>query len=194
MLDEKKIKESKKRVEDLLHKGDLIREKEGRFVEFFLKNSTNSFDSARLLFKVSTNQELRKATGFLNFNGFLWVINACYYSMFYMARALLESQGIKIKTDYSVHIITFDALIYYFHLTGKIEKSVIEELQEAGEEVAETLSKEKAKILLEDYYNERDKRSRFTYEMGEIALQNKASTSMARAKRFNEALRLILDK
>ena len=60
--------------------------------------------------------------------------------------------------------------------------------------MAETLSKEKAKILLEDYYNERDKRSRFTYEMGEIALQNKASTSMARAKRFNEALRLILDK
>ena len=194
MLDEKKIKESKNRIESLLKNGELIKEKNGKYVDFFLNNSKNSFDSARLLFQVSTRQDLKKNTGFPNFNGFLWVINASYYSMFYMARALLESQGAKIKTDYSVHVITFDALIYYFYSTGKIEKSIIEELQEASAEVTETLGKEKAKSLLDDYYSERDKRSNFTYEMGEIALQNKAQTSLDRAKRFNETLRILLGK
>ncbi len=194
MLDEKKIRESKKRIEDLLKKGDIVKEKDGKYIEFFLNNSKLSFDSARLLFQVSTRQDLKKTTGFADFNGFLWVINASYYSMFYMTRALLESQGVKIKTDYSIHIITFDALVYYFYSTGKIEKSIIEELQEASAEVAETLGKDKAKTLLEDYYNERDKRSHFTYEMGEIILQNKAQTSLDRAKRFNETLRMLLDK
>lgn len=194
MLDEKKIKESKKRIENLLEKKDIIKDKSGKYVDFFLDNSKNSFDSARLLFQVSTRQDLKKSTGFPNLNGFLWVINASYYSMFYMARALLESQGIKIKTDYSVHVITFDALIYYFYSTGKIEKSIIEELEEANAEMTETLGKDKAKNLLDDYYSERDKRSHFTYEMGEIALQNKAQTSLDRAKRFNEALRKILLK
>lgn len=192
MLDEKKIKESKKRVEDLLDKGMIIKEKNGKYADFFLNNSKNSFDSARLLFQVSTRQDLKKNTGFTDFNGFLWVINTSYYSMFYMARALLESQGVKIKTDYSIHVMTFDALIYYFYLTGKIEKSLVEELDEASAEVTETLGKDKAKNLLDDYYSEREKRSNFTYEMGEIALQNKAQTSLDRAKRFNEGLRKIL--
>ena len=193
MLDENKIKESKKRIEQMLKRNEILKEKDSRFVEFFLTNARHSFDSARLLYDVSTKEELKKATGFLDFNGFLWVINASYYSMFYMVRALLESSGVKIKAEQqSIHLVAFDALIYYFYSNGKIEKNLIEEFQEAGAEVQEALGREKAKLLMEDYLYEKEKRSRFTYEMGEIALQNKANTSLERAKRFNESLRKMM--
>lgn len=193
MLDEKKIAESKRRIEQMMKSGEIIKEKNGRFVEFFLNNSKNSFDSASLLFKASTNENLKKEIGMPNFNGFLWAINSSYYSMFYMVRALLENSGVKIKTEHSVHIAVFDALIYYFYQNQKIQKSIIEEFQEAEEESNEVLGKEKAKLIIEDYLNEREKRSRFTYEMGEIVMQNKAQTSLDRARRFNETLRKMIE-
>jgi len=46
---------------------------------------------------LSTNPDKQQYLGFTSFNGLLWVVNASYYSMFYMARALLENEGIKIK-------------------------------------------------------------------------------------------------
>jgi len=193
MLDNKEIEIIKKNIKRFLSDNSITKEKKGKFAEFFLSNAKNSLDSAKLLFEVSTKKELQKTTGFPDFNGFLWVVNSSYYSMFYMARALLESEGIKIKPESaSVHLITFNALVYYFYLTGKIQKSLIEEFKEAGEEASEVLGKEKAKSLIEDYSYEKDKRGRFTYEMGEIAIQNKAETSLNRAKKFNEEIRKIL--
>lgn len=127
-----------------------------------------------------------------NFTGFLWVVNASYYSMFYAARALLENDGVRIRTDASIHAVTFDALVHYFYLTGKLEKKLIEEFAEAEEDAAETLGRETAKGLMEDYFHEKRKRARFTYELGEIAMQEKAKTSLGRAKRFNEAIRKII--
>ena len=56
------------------------------------------------------------------------------------------------------------------------------------------MGKEKAKTLVEDYFSEREKRSRFTYEMGEIAMPNKAQTSLDRARRFNETIRKMIVK
>jgi hypothetical protein len=53
-----------------------------------------------------------------------------------------------------MHALVFDVLIYYFYSTGKIEKALIEEFQEAGEEAQEVLGKESAKALMEDYLNE----------------------------------------
>jgi len=193
MLDEKMIQEIKRRVPDYVKEGVVIKGKEKRFVEFFLNNAKNSLDSAKLLFEVSTKNNLKNITGFPDFNGFLWVINASYYSMFYMARALLESEGIKIKTDLSIHRITFDALIYYFYLTRKLGKKLVEDFADAREEAEEILGQEKAKALMEEYFAERRKRAKFTYEMGVVALQNKAQTSLERAKRFNEEIRKILE-
>src|SRR3989338_9265535 len=193
MLDNKKVTESKKRIEQALELGEMTKEKSGKFVSFFQENSLRSFESAQLLYNMSTQEEMKKAAGFPSFNGFLWVVNASYYSMFYMTRALLESGGVKIKADNSVHLVTFDALVYYFYLTGKIQRNLIEEFKEAGEEASETLGKDKAKALIEDYSYEKDKRGRFTYEMGETAIRNKAETSLNRAIRFSEEIRKIID-
>ncbi|MEK6895449.1 MAG: hypothetical protein AABX48_02925 [Nanoarchaeota archaeon] len=193
MLDEKRIQIIKNNTERLIREGSIIKEKSGHFAEFFLTNSKNSFDSAKLLFDVSTNIEIKNSLGFPGFNGFLWTINAGYYSMFYMARALLEKSGVKIKTELSIHEAVFDSLVYYFYLTKKLEKSIVESFQEAGEEAKDILGKEKAKNLVEDYFSEKEKRGRFTYEMGEIAMQNKAKTSLERAKKFNEKIRKLLE-
>ena len=197
MLDEKRINSIRKRIASFVKEGIIKRVKEIKFVEFFLNNSKNSLDSAKLLFEISTKNNLKKRLGFLDFNGFLWVINSSYYSMFYMARALLESQGIKIKTELSVHSTVFDALVYYFYLNGKLQMKLIEDFDEAKEEAAEILgkeeAKEKAKELIEDYFYEKKKRGLFTYEMGAIAMENKARTSLERAKRFNEEIRKIIE-
>lgn len=66
-------------------------------------------------------------------------------------------------------------------------------MRNAGEEAAELLGKEKSKSLVEDYFNEKGKRSRFTYEMGETAMQNKAQTSLDRARIFNEEIRKMIE-
>ena len=210
MLEDKKIEEAKKNAVKCINAGIIIKTKDSKYVDFFIKNAKDSLDSAKVLFDVSVNEKTKNAFGMPNFDGYLWVINSSYYSMFYIARALLESIGVKIKTDESIHFLVFNALIYYFYSTGKLEKHFIEDFEDAQEESSEILGKEransfriskspsqaqeKAKELISDYSNEKEKRAKFIYEIGEIAMKNKAETSLNRAKKFNEEVRKILIK
>ncbi len=193
MLDERRIREIRQNMETFIKSGIIKKEKEKKFVQFFLTNAKNSLNVSNLLYNISMSENLKNDLGFPGFNGFLWVINSSYYSMFYMARALLENEGIKVKTAMSIHSIVFDALVYYFYLRGKIEKRMIEEFEEANEEAAEILGKERSKELIEEYYYEKRKRAVFTYDMGKIAMENKARTSLERSKRFNEEIRKIIE-
>lgn len=193
MFDKKRIEQIKKRIDNFIREGIIIKEKGKSFVEFFLRNSKNSLDSAKVLYDASTKKEIRDIFGLPDFNGFLWTINSSYYSMFFMARALLESEDVKIKTDLSIHLVVFDALVYYFYLNGRLEKRLMEDFAEANEEASEILGKEKAKELIESYFYEKEKRASFTYEMGAIAMQNKAKTSLERAKRFSEEIRKLIE-
>ncbi len=161
---------------------------------FSLKNADDSADSAKVLFELSTDPEKQKFLGFTSFNGLLWVVNASYYSMFYMARALLENEGIKIKSDLSIHAITFDALLSYFYLTGKLQKELLDDFLEAQEDAAELLGKQKADELIEAYFFEKKKRGTFTYDMGEILVESKAKTSLERAQKFRRELKKIIMK
>ncbi|MBU3912552.1 MAG: hypothetical protein KKE50_00520 [Nanoarchaeota archaeon] len=193
MLDNKHIEEIKRNYERAVKEGKII-ESSPKYTDFFLKNSINSLTTARVLFALSTREDTRKKIGLASFDSFLWVINSAYYSMFYLARALLENKGINLKTDLSIHSVTFNAFVYHFYLTGKIERSLVEEFQEAEKEASEILGREKARELVEDFSREKDKRGRFTYETGEIAMRNKAQTSLDRAKKFNEEMRKILGR
>ena len=40
---------------------------------------------------------------------------------------------------------------------------------------------------------EKEKRGKFTYEMGKIVMQNKAQTSLGRARMFNEEIRKMIE-
>jgi uncharacterized protein (UPF0332 family) len=194
MIDEKKLKEAERRVKQYLKDGTIKTKGNKAFTDFFTRNSMESLDVAAALYALSTDGEKQKILGFASFNGLLWVVNASYYSMFYMARAVLENSGIQIRTEQSVHAVTFDALVCFFYLTGKLQKSLIENYAEATDEVTELLGQERANRLIQDYFNERDKRTKFTYEMGEMVIQNKAKTSLERAKNFNKELRKTIEK
>ena len=194
MLDEKKLKEAGSRVKQFINDGVIKSKERPEYVDFFLKNADDSIDSAKALFELSTNTEKQKYLGFTSLNGLLWVVNASYYSMFYMARALLENGGIKIKADLSIHAVTFDAMIYYFYLTGKLQKEFLEDFIKAKEDAAELLGKQKADELMEDYFFEKKKRGAFTYEMGAILVESKAKTSLERAQRFRREIKNIIDK
>lgn len=184
MLQEKKLKEAEFRVKQFINKGTIKTKEKPEHVDFYLKNADDSIDSAKALFELSTNLDKQQYLGFTSFNGLLWVVNASYYSMFYMARALLENSGIKIKTDFSIHSVTFDSVIYYFYLTGKLQKELLDDFIDAKEDADELLGKQKADELIEDYFFEKKKRGSFTYNMGEVLVQSKAKTSLERAQKF----------
>lgn len=194
MIDEKKLKEAENRVKQFISEGIIKSKGKPEHVDFFIKNADNSIDSAKALFELSTNPQKQESLGFTSFNGLLWVVNASYYSMFYMARALLENSGIKIKADLSIHAVTFDAVIYYFYLTGKLQKEFLEDFIEAKEDAAELLGKQKADELMEAYFFEKKKRGVFTYDMGTVLVQSKAKTSLERAQKFRRELKKIIDK
>jgi len=109
-----------------------------------------------------------------------------------MARALLENEGIKIKSDLSIHSITFDAVVNFFYINGKLQKKLIEDFANAKEEASELLGKQKADQLIEDYFFEKGKRATFTYNTNDIVVKTKAKTSIERAKRFNQEIKKII--
>lgn len=194
MIEDKKLKEAESRMKQFITDDIIKTKRKPEYVDFFLKNADDSIDSAKALFELSTNPEKQQYLGFTDFNGLLWVVNASYYSMFYMARALLENGGIKIKTDLSIHAVTFDAVIYYFYLTGKLQKELLDDFIEAQEDAAELLGKQKADELIEEYFFEKKKRGTFTYEMGAVLVKSKAKTSLERAQKFRRELKKIIRK
>lgn len=194
LIEDKKLKEAESRVKQYITDDIIKTKREPEHVEFFLKNSNDSIDSAKALLELSTNPEKHQSLGFTSFNGLLWVVNASYYSMFYTARALLENEGIKIKTDLSIHAVTFDAVVYYFYLTGKLQKRLLDDFAEAKEDAAELLGKQKADQLIEEYFFEKRKRGIFTYDMGAVLVKSKARTSLERAQNFNKEIRKIIGK
>ena len=192
-LDEKKLKEIENRVKQFTAGGIIKSKQPKKYVDFFLTNANDSLRTARCIYDMSTNKDYQEYTGYEGLKGFLWVINASYYSMFYVVRALLENEGIKLKSDLSIHSLTFDALIYYFYLTGKLQKRLFEQYIEAQEEANEFLGKQKADELVEEYFWEKGKRGKFTYETEEFAIQSKAKTSLDRATKFNTEIKMIIE-
>lgn len=193
MLDNKKLEQIKKRIKRFLDEGIISKKKNDLYVNFFLENSINSLETADALFKLSTELSSSEKLGFVNFNGFLWVINASYYSMFYLARALIEKNKLKLNTEQSIHALTFDVLVYFFFLTGRLKRILIDDLEYAKDEATQLLGQKKAEELINSYMSEKSKRAEFTYETGKRAMEAKAKTSLERAKRFNQEIRKIIN-
>ena len=201
MIDDKQLAEIKRDVPKLVNEG--VIDKSDEYVKlssFFVETAEKSLSSARLLFKASTDKSLMDAAGFPNFDGYLWVINACYYSMFYMASAALAHDRVKVRSDIGVHKLTFKAFVYYYHLTNKIKKKLVEEYLQAqqdsqellGQEEMHAMAEKKAIELVTHYGLEREKRRRFTYELERTRIETRAKTSLERASDFyKEVSKLI---
>ena len=116
----------------------------------------------------------------------LWVIVTSYYSMFYIANAVLYKKGLKVGNT-SAHAITANALIVY--VRDSLQKSLIEGFAEA---MTEAQSSMKAEDLLDSFFQERKKRGDFQYDMSLTLKKSKAETSFNRAKDFVFNLKKIL--
>ena len=119
---------------------------------------------------------------------YLWVIVTSYYSMFYMANAVLLSYGYKTQ-DKIAHKVTSDALIVL--VLDKLKKELLEDYEAIQKDALEIVSA-KAESVIESYSLELDKRSRFQYNMLEQTKEAKAQTSLKRASEFVFELKKLL--
>lgn len=201
MIDEKRLREVEINIPQYLKEGLITKEESNkRFVDFYVKNTKNSLDVARLLMKTSKDSKLKETMELKDdFECFLWVVVSSYYSMFYMANAALCSLGIKIG-DELVHKITSDCLVFYFIKTRKLAKQYFEEYENSRNDVLELMATtedikfhDKAKKLIETFDFEKKKRGTFQYEITKSVKENIAETSINRAKTFLfELERLII--
>jgi len=178
MLDKKRIDIAKKNIERYLREGLIKRvlQKNDNISNTLLKNSEESLTVADQLFTNNLSS--------------LWVIVASYYSMYYIANAVLYHKGYKVGKEIS-HQITNEALIVF--IKDNLKQQFIEGYQEAKED-AEEFARIESDKLLENFEREKEKRSKFQYETTEIIKRAKAETSLKRAKEFLfEMKKLILN-
>jgi len=168
MLDKNRIEEARANVERYLRDGLLkkVTAKSDNILDTYIRNSNESLLAAEHLFNINISS--------------LWTIVCSYYSMYYVANAVLYNKGYKIGSEIS-HQVTNEALIVF--IKDKLERQLLEEYQQAKEE-AEELARIEAETLLEDFEKEKSKRAFFQYETTEIIKRGKAETSLKRAKKF----------
>lgn len=115
MLDEERIKEAERNVRDYIEAGSMKKHLfQEKILTILQNNAHDSMEIAEFL------AESKKSD--------LWIIVTSYYSMFYIANAVLFKIGYKIG-DQSPHKITADALIVF--VRNKLKKRLLEEYEEA---------------------------------------------------------------
>jgi uncharacterized protein (UPF0332 family) len=200
-MEKKRIEEADSNVREYITDGLLKTRDDGtkKLVPFFMDQAERSLRTAAVIFELSTDtaakDKMRLEKGF---ESHLWVIVTSYYSMFYAALALLARQGIR-SGRHLVHKVVADALIHFLISNKRLAKMLesYEEVRDASleligrEELLKRLEK-RADELVVAYEREREKRSRFQYDVGEMAKRGYAETSLQRARDFVSEVRRIL--
>ena len=175
MIDEKRKKEAQSNFTRYLQ-------------EELLKKETNELAKSKYIenadLSLKTAQELMQSP----LKPYLWVIVTSYYSMFYMANAILLQYGYKTQEKIA-HKVTSDALIVL--ILDKLKKELLENYENIQKDALE-ISSTKAESVIESYSLELGKRSRFQYNMLEQTKENKAQTSLKRASEFVFELKKLL--
>ncbi len=169
-------------------------EAKGNFAKYLqdglLKKGTN--DLAKSKYLENADLSLKTASELMQspLKPYLWVIVTSYYSMFYMANAVLLEYGYRTQ-DKIAHKITSDALIVL--VIDKLKKELLEAYESMQEDALEIASA-KADSIIESYQLELDKRSRFQYNMLEETKEARAQTSLKRASEFLFELKKLMKK
>ncbi len=172
MLNERKIKISERNVKNYLSEGLIKKTKYKKIIfDTYMNNHRESLLAANKIFKNNISN--------------LWTVVISYYSMFYIANAVLYKLGYKVGSKIS-HKVTFDALVVF--VKNKLKNSLIEEYKLASEE-ALILSEN----TIQDFDFERKKRSVFQYESTEKLKNAKARTSLERAKKFSNEIEKLIE-
>jgi uncharacterized protein (UPF0332 family) len=147
-------------------------------------------DTAKAMYAKNADLSLNLAEECMNssLKPYVWVVVISYYSMFYIANAVLLELGYKTG-DKVVHKVTNDALIVL--VIDKLKKGLLEEYETAKEDALDIASI-KSDEIIESYGLEMSKRSRFQYEMTESIQEQKANTSLKRARQFMLEMKKLL--
>jgi len=174
MLSEKRIKEAEINVKSYLNEGLLKKSEFNPKIFNILKNNAKeSLNVANFLHK--------------NKKSSLWIIVTSYYSMFYLANALLYKIGYKVGEKIA-HKVTADALVVFAR--NKLKKSLIESYEKVRDEA---LASMKSEELIEYFDYERKKRNFIQYDMPEEIKISKVQTSLERAKEFMLQISNVLE-
>ncbi len=192
MIDQKRIAEAEKRVNQYLKEEWLIlkHKDSANNVRFFLKNAETSLLTAQVLFDISNDSVKKQAVRQTNeFESYLWVVVASYYSMFYASLALLAKN--EMKTSGREHEVVENTLIARFIGNNRLAR-LLEGYQETKDKALQiTGAQEKAEELVVSYIHERQKRNELQYEIGKSAKHNLAQTSLENASEFVAEIRNI---
>jgi len=178
MLSDKRIREAESSVKQYLTEVLLKKETNETAKEMYIENSDLSLQTAQKLLSLETQE----------YKPYLWIIVSSYYAMYYIANAVLLNIRYKVGDKIS-HKVTADALIVFAR--DKLKKGLIEEYEDIKEDALELISS-KTDSLLQSFDFEREKRSKFQYQMDEKAKKSKALTSTERAKQFVFELKKLL--
>ena len=179
MLDDRRIKEAESNVKQYLRDGLLKKQTNETAKAMYLENTDLSLQTAQKLLSLESK----------DYYLYFWVIVTSYYSMYYIANAVLLNFGYKVGNKVS-HKVTADALIVF--VRNKLEKQFLEEYENLKEDALELMS-QKADALLKNLDYEREKRSKFQYQMDEKAKREKALTSLERGKDFVFEMKKLLN-
>jgi uncharacterized protein (UPF0332 family) len=177
MIDEKRKKEAQGNFTRYLREGLLKKETNELSKSKYLENADLSLKTANELIQSPLKP-------------YLWVIVTSYYSMFYMANAVILNYGYKTQ-DKIAHKVTSDALIVL--VLDKLKKELLEDYENMQKDALEIASA-KAESIVESYSLELDKRSRFQYNMLEQTKESKARTSLKRASEFVFEIKKMMRK
>jgi uncharacterized protein (UPF0332 family) len=203
MIKQERIREANDSVRHYVTDGLLRTNDDGikKFVLFFMEQAEKSLRTADFIYKLSTNDNTKQSLrAEKDFESYIWVIVTSYYSMFYAALALLAREGIKVGRQI-VHKVTADALISFFISNRRLAK-MFENYEEARDATLDLIGREelmkrlekRADELIIAYEQEMKKRSKFQYDIGEMARRGYAETSLTRAREFFAEVRKILSE
>ena len=162
------------------------KQSESRVREYLDKNMITQGAVAPIIirtYKANALESLSSAQ-LLKSHSSLWTIVTSYYSMFYIANAVLCKLGYKVG-EFQSHEITKHALNVF--VANKLKKELLAQYEE---EQAKALSI--CDTLLESYSQELTKRHDFQYDMSLQMKETYAQTSLQRAKEFIDALNKLL--
>ncbi len=178
MIENKKVKEAEQNVRGYLAEGLLKKEFNQRAFEMYVKNADIALLTAA---KINGLEDE-------NYKPYLWIIVPSYYSMFYIANAVLLKMGYRVGDKIS-HKVTSDSLIAF--VRKRLKEELLKDFQDSQEEAFE-ITETKADEVIGSFDQERVKRSRLQYEMTEDVKKAKALTSLERAKRFVFEMKKLL--
>lgn len=167
MLDQKRITEAQSNMRKYLEDGLIskISQYKNEILQTYKRNYKESFEVAEKLFNENSSS--------------LWVVVTSYYSMYYIANAVIYKNGCKISSKIS-HKITSDALIVF--VRNKLKKALIEDFENARDAALDIT--QTADEIIDNFDKELGKRSDFQYETTEQIKRTSAKTSLERARQF----------